>query len=215
MKKGDDLLENSIPMGKNEYLVKNYPIQDYTVPKVKTRTESQVTVTNRRIVYTQKVTDKSGGSVYTKRDFDINTVETVDTDFAFNKVYNVALIIIGAIIALVGLVVLLVAKQLAAGLIVFLVGGVIVALTILLAKKCYSFNLAIHTFGASETNHIQFGASSLKPEKEKKKKPKKRKKRFVLLKKLFKSKVQNIGLIPDSIEAMVAEIGSYVVEFKK
>ena len=207
-------MENLIPMGEREYLVKNYPIQDYTIPKVKTRIESQLTVTSRRIVYTQKETQKDGSSVYQKRDFDINTVDTVDTDFAFKKVYNVALIVFAAIIALVGIIVLIAAKTIY-GLIPVFIGGLIITLAILFAKKCYSFNLAIHAFGDSETTHISFGSSSLKPEKEKKKKKKKKKNRFVLLKKLLKPKVKDIGLIPDSIEAMVAEIGSYVVEFKK
>ena len=49
-------------MGENERLVKNYPIQDYTIPKVKSRFESQVIVTNKRIVYAQKITDKKGGT---------------------------------------------------------------------------------------------------------------------------------------------------------
>ena len=206
-------MENLIPMGEREYLVKNYPIQDYTVPKAKTRTQSQLTVTNRRIVYTQKVTEKKGGSVYTKRDFDINTVDTVDSFFSFKKVYNIALIVFAAIIALVGFIVLFAAESMV-GLGIAFFGALIIALAIIFAKKCYSFNIAIHAFGNTETTHISFGSSSLKPEKEKKKKNKK-KNRFVFLKKLFKSKVQDIGLIADSIEAMVAEIGSYVVEFKK
>ena len=127
--------------------------------------------------------------------------------------YNVALIILGAIIALVGLIVFISAETVY-GLIPLLIGGLIVALSIIFAKKCYSFNLAIHSFGDSETTHIQFGSSSLKPQKEKKKK-KKKKKRFAFLKKVCKSKVQDVGLIPGSIEAMVAEIGSYVIEYKK
>ena len=210
-------MENLIPMGKHEYLVANYPIQDFTVPKTKERTESQLTVTNKRIVYTQKLTDgKKGGSVYTKRDFDINTVETVNSDFAFKKVYSVGLIVFGAILALVGIIIFLAAESVV-GLIPAFVGALIIALAIIFAKKCYSFNLHIRTFGSSETTHIQFGSSSLKPEKEKKPKKKKKKKRFTLLKKLFtpKNQVHNIGLQADSIEAMVAEIGSYVVEFKK
>ena len=213
-------MENSIPMGENERLVKNYPIQDYTIPKVKSRFESQVIVTNKRIVYAQKITDKKGGTVYTKREFNISTIDTVDSDFAFKKIYNVGLIFISAIIALAGIY-LLATEGSSMGYIPLGVGSLFIILAIAFAKKCYSFNLVIHAFGSAETEHIHFGAIALKSMKEKKKKAKKKRrvgllgKLFSPLKRMFKPKAKNIGLFPDSIEAMVAEIGSYIVEFKK
>lgn len=206
-------MENSIAIANNEFVVKEYPIQDLTVKQGKTteRTQSQLTVTNKRIVYTQTVTDKRGGYALSKKDFDIRTIDTVDSDFSFKKRYSVPLIVFSAILILAGIVMLI--AKVTAGIAPLALGAIFILLAVLLAKKMYAFTLVLSTFGSSETTHISLGESSLKPEK--KKKAKKLSKRKLRRLKRKNSKVQDKGLFPDAIEAMVNEIGSYVIEFKK
>ncbi len=207
-------MANAFFLGENEKILKRYPLQ-----KLETKeetTDSALAVTNRRIVYTQDVKAKNGDHVFTKRDFDINTIDTVSTDFAFKKYYHIGWIIFFAMMALGGLIFGITAEENGlVGWIIMLIGAVGITLCILLAKNRYRYYLILSSFASSETCHISLGSSTLIDRRKKEKKVKRSSKLVRFFKKLFAPKISEKGIYPESVEQMVSEIGSYIVEYKE